>query len=158
MTQYISAEDRIRMREATDRAVALGFENAHDAWRAMALECLQQICLTKADRQIHSERGRSQGSHSDLEVAHLPRQMNHIPKALNEELNADPFYLKCCLRFLGGCSGRIERHHNLIYAGRQYQAKFAILPACHDHHDQARKMGGVMVTGKSNGWLMQSSQ
>lgn len=64
--------------------------------------------------------------------------MNHIPKALNEELNADPFYLKCCLRFLGGCSGRIERHHNLIYAGRQYQAKFAILPACHDHHDQAR--------------------
>lgn len=64
--------------------------------------------------------------------------MNHIPKALNDELNEDPFYRKCCLSFLGGCGGRIERHHNLIYAGRQYQAKFAILPACHDHHDMAR--------------------
>lgn len=65
--------------------------------------------------------------------------MNHIPKALNDELNEDPFYRKCCLSFLGGCGGRIERHHNLIYAGRQYQAKFCILPACHDHHDMARK-------------------
>lgn len=64
--------------------------------------------------------------------------MNHIPKKLNDELNEDPFYQKCCLSFLGGCGGRIERHHNLIYAGRQYQAKFAILPACHDHHDRAR--------------------
>lgn len=65
--------------------------------------------------------------------------MNHIPKALNDEINEDPFYRKCCLSFLGGCGGRIERHHNLIYAGRQYQAKFCILPACHDHHDMARK-------------------
>lgn len=65
--------------------------------------------------------------------------MNHIPTALNKELNEDPFYTKCCLWFLGGCGGRIERHHNLIYAGKQYQAKFCILPACHDHHDMARK-------------------
>lgn len=64
--------------------------------------------------------------------------MNHIPKALNDEINEDPFYKKCCLAFLGGCGGRIERHHNLIYAGKQYQAKFCILPACHDHHDMAR--------------------
>ena len=64
--------------------------------------------------------------------------MNHIPKAINDDLNEDPFYKKCCLSYLGGCSGRIERHHNLIYAGRQYQAKFCILPACHDHHDMAR--------------------
>lgn len=65
--------------------------------------------------------------------------MNHIPTALNNDLNEDPFYKKCCLWFLGGCGGRIERHHNLIYAGRQVQAKFCILPACHDHHDMARK-------------------
>lgn len=64
--------------------------------------------------------------------------MNHIPTSLNKELNEDPFYTKCCLRMLGGCGGRIERHHNLIYAGKQYQAKFCILPACHDHHDMAR--------------------
>ena len=65
--------------------------------------------------------------------------MNHIPKKLNDEINEDPFYRKCCLSFLGGCGGRIERHHALIYAGRQYQAKFCILPACHNHHDMARR-------------------
>lgn len=65
--------------------------------------------------------------------------MNSIPKPLNDILNADPYYLKCCLRMLGGCSGRIERHHALIYAGRQYQAKFCIVPACHYHHDLARR-------------------
>lgn len=65
--------------------------------------------------------------------------MNHIPKKLNDELNEDPYYKKCCLHFLGGCGGRIERHHALIYGGKQYQAKFCILPACHTHHDMARR-------------------
>lgn len=65
--------------------------------------------------------------------------MNHIPKSLNEDLNLDPFYWKCCLRFLGGCEGRIERHHALIYAGKQYQAKFCILPSCNAHHEIARR-------------------
>jgi hypothetical protein len=66
--------------------------------------------------------------------------MNHIPKKLNDEINDDPFYRKCCLSFLGGCGGKniygrtIERHHALIFAGRQVQAKFCILPACPDHH------------------------
>lgn len=32
------------------------------------------------------------------------------------------------------CDGRIEWHHSLIFGGRQVQAKFAILPACHYHH------------------------
>lgn len=65
--------------------------------------------------------------------------MNHIPKKLNDELNEDPFYRKCCLSFLGGCGGRVERHHALIVAGRQYQAKFCILPACTDHHRIANR-------------------
>lgn len=65
--------------------------------------------------------------------------MNHIPKHINDDLNNDPFYRKCCLAHLGGCGGRIERHHALIFAGRQLQAKFCILPACHDHHDLARR-------------------
>lgn len=64
--------------------------------------------------------------------------MNKIPKKLNDELNEDRFYLKCCLQRFGGCGGRIERHHALIFAGRQVQAKFCILPACHEHHELAR--------------------
>lgn len=65
--------------------------------------------------------------------------MNHIPKKLNDEINEDPFYRKCCLRFLGGCGGRIERHHALTWKGRQLQEKFCILPACHTHHEMARR-------------------
>ncbi len=65
--------------------------------------------------------------------------MNHIPKPLNDEINADSFYLKCCLARFGGCGGRIERHHAFIYAQRQVQAKFCILPACHEHHEIARR-------------------
>jgi len=65
--------------------------------------------------------------------------MNHIPKALNDELNDDPFYTRCVLGRLGGCGGRIERHHALIFAGRQLQKKFCILPTCHEHHMLANR-------------------
>lgn len=82
----ISQEDRVRMNEATTRAIEQGFDNAHDAWRAMALECLQQICLSKAEFTVNEVR--------DL-------------------------------------------------------VKFSDLKT----HDN-RAMGGVMVTGKSKGWLM----
>lgn len=60
--------------------------------------------------------------------------MNHIPKKLNDELNIDPFYKQCCLRADGMCEGRVERHHNLIFGGKQVQAKFCILPACSEYH------------------------
>lgn len=71
--------------------------------------------------------------------------MNHIPKELNDDMNTDPFYLKCCLRRFGGCGGtniqgrRIERHHALTFGGKQVQAKFCILPACIDHHRLANR-------------------
>lgn len=71
--------------------------------------------------------------------------MNKIPKTLNEAMNDDPFYRHCCLRKFGGCGGTsfsgrsIERHHALIFAGRQVQALFCILPACPDHHSIANR-------------------
>jgi hypothetical protein len=65
--------------------------------------------------------------------------MNHIPKKLNDDMNTDPFYRTCCLKRFGGCGGRVERHHALIFAGRQVQEKFCILPACHEHHEIARR-------------------
>lgn len=60
--------------------------------------------------------------------------MNNIPKPLNEEMNRDPFYRKCCLSSDGKCEGRVERHHALIFAGKQLQKKFCILPACGGFH------------------------
>jgi hypothetical protein len=45
----------------------------------------------------------------------------------------DPFYKKCCLAD-GECSGRIEWHHNLCWAGSNVNNKSCILPLCHHHH------------------------
>lgn len=63
--------------------------------------------------------------------------MRAIPPSLRNELASDPYYEKCCLSHLGVCEGRIEWHHNLIYAGRQQNRKFCILPLCHGHHMRA---------------------
>ncbi len=63
--------------------------------------------------------------------------MRKIPQQLKDELASDPFMEKCCLYLLGGCNGRIEWHHNLIYAGKQQNKRWCILPLCHEHHLKA---------------------
>ncbi len=66
--------------------------------------------------------------------------MNHIPKHLNDEMNEDPFYKLCCFhRIDHGPTVRIERHHNLIFAGKQVQEKWAILPICQAVHEKANE-------------------
>jgi len=50
----------------------------------------------------------------------------------------DPYYKKCCLCSFR-CFGGVEWHHNLIYAGRQVNEKFCILPLCALHHGIADK-------------------
>jgi len=58
-----------------------------------------------------------------------------IPKKLLRELLADPFYKKCCLN--GMANEKIDFHHNLIYAGKQVNEKWCILPvrnSIHQYH------------------------
>ncbi len=71
--------------------------------------------------------------------------MTPIPVKIREEMANDPFYKTCCLSHLGGCEGRIEWHHCLIYGGRQVQQKFAILPACHKHHAEVSKYNDQFI-------------
>ena len=59
--------------------------------------------------------------------------MRPIPLNLREQLANDPFYKACCLKSYR-CDGKIEFHHNLIYAGQQQNYKFCILPICEAHH------------------------
>jgi hypothetical protein len=61
-----------------------------------------------------------------------------IPSKLNNELNEDSYYKKCCFYFDHSCFGKLERHHNLIIAGKQVQMKECILPLCQTVHDMAR--------------------
>lgn len=63
--------------------------------------------------------------------------MRPIPPQLREEMAQDNYYSKCCIRD-EKCSGRIEWHHALIFAGRQVNEKFCILPVCHFHHEHEK--------------------
>jgi hypothetical protein len=57
-----------------------------------------------------------------------------IPTKLNDQINEDPYYHTCSRAHEGNCSGRIQRHHAIIYARKQVQEKWAIVPACEYHH------------------------
>lgn len=57
-----------------------------------------------------------------------------IPKKMREELSEDPFMNKCCLEEIGFCSGRIQWHHHLKFAGKRINEKWCILPVCEAHH------------------------
>lgn len=63
-----------------------------------------------------------------------------IPKKLKNELAYDDFYKFCIRRLEGSCSGRITWEHSLIYAGKQIQEKFAIVPLCEYHHSIGKHM------------------
>jgi hypothetical protein len=59
--------------------------------------------------------------------------MHPIPPKLRRDLAADPWYSSCA-RASGECRGRITWEHALMYAGKQVQERFAIIPLCEWHH------------------------
>lgn len=56
--------------------------------------------------------------------------MNNTPSKLLKELRADPEYTRCSLLGYHTCGGRITLEHALIFAGRQVQERYAIIPVC----------------------------
>ena len=65
--------------------------------------------------------------------------MTAIPKKVRAGLAEDPFYRRCCVSGDASVRGdRIEWHHNLIYAGKQVQEPFAILPLKKSLHDRLK--------------------
>jgi len=60
--------------------------------------------------------------------------MRSIPTKMRQEMNNNPYYKKCALRS-SECGGRITYHHVWIYAGKQINAIWAIVPACERHHE-----------------------
>lgn len=59
--------------------------------------------------------------------------MRKIPPKLREEMANDPYYLTCA-RLNITCKGRLTWEHAWIYAGRQINEKWAIIPLCEYHH------------------------
>lgn len=52
---------------------------------------------------------------------------------MRDEIAEDSFMSKCCLENWM-CSGRIEWHHHLKFAGKRVNEKWCILPLCYHHH------------------------
>lgn len=56
-----------------------------------------------------------------------------IPTALRDDMSKDSFY-SFCAREGEECKGRITWEHAWIYAGKQINEKWAIIPLCEYHH------------------------
>ncbi len=54
----------------------------------------------------------------------------------------DPYYGQCCRSATGECNGRITWEHAIIYAGRQLNEKWAIIPLCAYHHSVDQHQDG----------------
>ncbi|MGH7782249.1 MAG: hypothetical protein ACREO5_00165 [Candidatus Binatia bacterium] len=59
--------------------------------------------------------------------------MHPIPPKLRKQLSEDPYY-KACARAGTDCDGRITCEHSILYAGKQVQERWAIIPLCAFHH------------------------
>ena len=57
-----------------------------------------------------------------------------IPKPLLKEILEDDYYKKCARHKENTCDGRITFEHTHIFAGKQIQEKWAIIPLCSFHH------------------------
>jgi hypothetical protein len=72
--------------------------------------------------------------------------MRPIPENLKIEIADDPYY-KHCAREDNLCSGRITWEHVWIYARKQINEKWAIIPLCWYHHL------GAGLDKEANEWL-----
>lgn len=61
--------------------------------------------------------------------------MRKIPAGLRSEMERDPFYKRCAITGKPAGMVRIEWHHNLIFAGRQVNEKWCIIPLSKEIHD-----------------------
>lgn len=60
--------------------------------------------------------------------------MRKISDPVRKVINTDPYYTKCARCNEGTCKGRITMEHTLIYAGKQIDEVWAIIPLCEYHH------------------------
>lgn len=59
--------------------------------------------------------------------------MRPIPEKIKKEISKNKYYAKCA-RQSAECDGRITIEHAMIYAGRQVNEIWALIPLCWYHH------------------------
>ena len=78
--------------------------------------------------------------------------MRPISERIKRIIDTDPFYKKCA-RGNHECSGRITMEHALIYAGRQVDEVWAIVPICEFHHAVGPFQDGGDLQKEVNVWI-----
>lgn len=74
------------------------------------------------------------------------------PKILQDILDDERY--KICARVRdGNCGGRITLEHALIYAGRQIDEKWAIVPLCESHHAVGPYQDSGNLDKEKNVWI-----
>jgi len=79
--------------------------------------------------------------------------MRPIPPKLREQMANDPYYKKCARIMDGGCDGSITWEHALIFAGRQVNEPWAIIPICEYHHAVGKHQDGGNLLKEKNVWI-----
>lgn len=113
---------------------------AKKGFRKKTQDQLIEASLLKVRRQIDRQVRSYNASVKPKNRPKLKRgsMTKPIPLKMRNELAEDPFMKTCCL-LSSDCRGRIEFHHNLIYAGKRVNEYGAILPLCHFHHEKESK-------------------
>ncbi len=76
--------------------------------------------------------------------------MRKIPNKMREEMANDSYYNTCSRLEDGGCGGRITWEHAVIFAGRQLNEKWAIIPMCERHHGVGTYQDGGILDKQRN--------
>lgn len=79
--------------------------------------------------------------------------MRTVPRWLRRKLQLDPFYERCALKGYGACDGRITWEHAVIYAGRQVNEEWALVPLCERHHAVGTYMDAGTMDKERNEWV-----
>jgi hypothetical protein len=79
--------------------------------------------------------------------------MRVISTGVRKKINADPFYHVCSRWEDGSCDGRITLEHTLIYAGKQIDEVWAIIPLCTYHHAVNEYQDGGDLQKDKNIWI-----
>ncbi len=65
----------------------------------------------------------------------------------------DLYYKKCARSDEGNCAGRITIDHAIIYAGRQLDELWALIPICAKHHDVDQFQGDGNLNREKHTWI-----
>lgn len=79
--------------------------------------------------------------------------MRAITSDIRRVIDTDPYYKRCARWRDGGCSYHITMEHALIYAGRQVNEVWAIIPLCTYHHAVNEYQDGGDLQKRKNVWI-----